>query len=555
MYYFIKKKRLTKFISVILAFVMLCGTSVPVYAASAKTVTIRLKVKSGDDIANKFNKASDKARHNKSGKKYVIIVPKGTYKLGSQIRLYSNTTANFTGCTIVHKTTSSTMLRLGRKSSDWEKYNGGKGHPGYTGFKNIKIIGGTFDGNGLKKAIMRFGHSKNITISGTTFKNVKESHFVEFGACAGVVVKNCKFLDYKGDFSGHKNVEALQFDALISDHFSAYTPNADETPCKNVTVTNCEFKNLQRGLGTHTGVANSYFNNMKFTNNKFENITGYAIVTTNYAKSKISGNTIRNCGAGIMFRTSEMSHSNFYESKKHSSYRSKYYNLESVICQNDISLTNGYKVNYKNKAYGIQLFGEKLTKKVGNVPAGDFRCAGVQVNDNKITLNTTGFGIYVKGGMENNIYNNTVITNVTMKGVYAGTVGIRLKQSSYNIVKKNIVKNVTKKGYDKGMNGIAVLNSSSKNKIYTNRVYNVRNDGIHIEKSKNNKFAKNRISNSKNCGIGIYSAQNTVLIENVIDKSKKYGIYTSTDAAKSIYKDENNKITNSGTADRNWVKK
>ena len=98
---------------------------------------------------------------------------------------------------------------------------------------------------------------------------------------------NCNFNNFKGDFANKTNIEALQFDALAGDHFSSFNPDNDETPSKNVTIKNSSFKNLQRGLGTHTGIANSYFENFTIINNTFENITGYAIIATNYKNANI----------------------------------------------------------------------------------------------------------------------------------------------------------------------------------------------------------------------------------------------------------------------------
>ena len=543
------KKYISEIIAILTSLVMVFNV-MSVFAAS-NTVTIKLKVKSGEEISAKFNAASDKARYNKAGKYYKIVVPKGKYKLSSQIRLYSNTTAVFTGAVIVHKNASSTMLRLGRKSADWDNYNKGKGRPGYSGFKNIKIIGGTFDGGGLKSAIMRFGHSKNITISGTTFKNVKNSHFVEFGACSGVKVTKCKFIDFVGDYSQTKNIEALQIDALAGDHFSAYNPNKDETPCKNFTVSSCVFKNLERGLGTHTGVANSYFTNMVFENNTFENITGYAIVTTNYANSRISGNVIKNCGSGIHFRTCEISHTNFYASKYHSNKRAAYYKLNTKINNNKITITKGYKVGYKYVGCGVSLFGEKLAKKTGNTPAGDFRCAGVAVDNNTIVLKATGYGIYTAGAAENSLKNNKVYLKIKKKGQSPNAMGIKLISSPKNTINNNTVTNKTETDYDLGSHGINIYSSGS-NTVSSNTVTGLKKDGIHIEKSNSTIVSSNTVTSSSNNGIGLYSSKNTSLTGNTITSSGKYGMYSSYEKSKAIKVDKNNKITKSGKAKRSW---
>lgn len=548
------RRKISKALAVLLSLIMALS-SFAAYAES-DTEIINLDVKSGDDIAEKFNKAADKARYSDGSKMYKIIVPKGKYSVSTQIRLYSNTTVDFTGSVIEHTTNDYFMLRLGRKGADWDNYNGGKGRPEYSGFSNIHIIGGTFDGCGKQAELMRFGHSKNISITGAHFRNVKNTHFVEIGACSGVEVTNCTFSDFAGDYNYSRNSEALQFDALADSHFSGYNPNQDETPCENVRVENCVFKNLQRGLGTHSGVVNTYFDNMVYKNNYFENITGYAIAATNYRNSTISGNTVKNSGSGIIFRTTDISHTNVYASKYRNSYSSKYTKLNSKICWNTVYVTSGYKVKYRNNAYGIQVLGEKLSKKVGNMPAGDYRCAGVTVNNNNITMYCTGFGIYVKGAMENSIFNNYISLMMAQKGTYSTGVGIRLKASGYNYVGTNTVNNITKRGYDKGLCGIILYYGSGSNTIYKNKILRAKLDGIHIDTSSNkNKISYNSIGKSGRCGIAIFKCKKIYMLGNYIANSGKFGIYSSTNKKKSVGSDKGNKVLKSGKLNRSWDKK
>lgn len=503
--------------------------------AEVVTKKITLQVKDGSDITTAWNNATKEAKNDTSGKIYEINIPKGSYTTSDQLKIWGNTHIKMNGATITNKSGAYTMLRLGNKS-DYDTANNGKGFPGYGVYSNITIEGGTFNGGGHDEALMRFGHASNITLKNMTFTNVGNAHFVEFGAVKDVLVDNCKFTDFKGDFANKTNMEALQFDALAGDHFGSFNPDNDETPSKNITVRNSTFKNLQRGVGTHTGVVNSYFENIKFINNTFENITGYAIIATNYKNADISNNTIKNCGAGIMFRTSEKDHSNFYASKIHSNTHKSYINMNSKITNNKITISNGYKKEYTNNSYGIALYGEKLSKKVGTVPAGDFRVSGLTVTNNTITMNTNGYGIWLEGAVKNTISKNKITTKLTKfksgktsKKEASKTDpldGIRLASSTSNKILSNTITNTTSSANAKTseINGITLNTNSSSNTIEKNTINTPGKDGIFIEKSNANTIKSNTINSPKRHGINISSANENTVNLNKISSSKEFGI-------------------------------
>ena len=505
------------------------------------TYVVRLNV-TGGDFATVFNQATDLMRESATAKieKLRIEVPAGTYDVKNELRLYENTSVIFNGVTLRHVNGDTTLLRLGRKSADWDNYNNGKGRPGYSGFSNIYIEGGSFNGCGYSAALMRFGHSKNITIKNASFSNVKNAHMLEFGACDGVTLDNCRFMDFKGDWGSATNYEAVQFDALAGNHFSAYNPINDETPCKNVTVKNCYFKNLERGLGTHTGIVNSYFTNMTYQNNTFENITGYAIIATNYKDSLISGNTIKNCGAGIYFRTMESGHNQFYASKTHSNSHSKLVGMNTKIVWNTINVTSGYATTFRNVSYGIQLYGEKLNKAAGYVTAGDFRCSGVTVMNNTVNLYTTGYAIWLNGTTYTNVRNNTVNCNIVKKGKGGTGDGVRLQLSVSNTISGNKINNWTKKGYDGSMCGIVLISSSTYNTITYNTISKTKKDGIQLTKSASCNASYNTISNAKRNGIAVYNSKKTTIIGNKISNCKRYGVFAN--KKKLVKKFSKNKI-------------
>lgn len=209
---------------------------VQVQAASMQDVEWDTSV----DFEKAFQKALDTARYSKGGNTiYRIKIPAGTYKAGSSFNVYSNTYIDMEGVTLV-RTSSASMFRFGRSADV-------TGISGYTGFENITFHGGTIDGQGAEhpnytSTLIRFAHSQNVTLENMVLKNTSNSHHIEFAASQNVTINNCVFSDYHG--KNTSNNEAVQIETLHKKHFGSYG-KYDETPNKNVTVTNCTFQNVQ----------------------------------------------------------------------------------------------------------------------------------------------------------------------------------------------------------------------------------------------------------------------------------------------------------------------
>lgn len=486
-----------------------------------------------------FNYYTKMARDDYQDRLYKIYIPEGEYHATDQLKVYRNVHIIMDNAVIV-RDNSYNMLRLGDKST-YDSANSGAGFGGYGVYSNITIEGGTFDGNNESQAIIRMGHASNITLKNVTFKNVTNTHFVEFGAVKDVTITGCTFTDFKGDFDSKTNYEALQFDALSHDHFGSFNPANDETPSINVLVENNTFRNLQRGVGTHTGIVNSYFDNIVIRNNTFENITGYAVMATNYTNSDISNNNMTNVGAGIMMRTVENAHKNFYASAFNSNARDKYYYLNNTISNNVINVSVGYKANYGNVSYGIQLYGENLSSAAGTVPKGDFRVSGVTINNNTINLNTLGYGIWLQGAIKNYINENNITVDILKKKSAGGNGdGIRIVNGTNIEVNDNTIVNNTTTGYDANMNGITANSKSKEIKLNNNVIKKARKYAIFLESTKNNSVKNNTINKVYKDGINLSSTKSTVIEGNTITKANRDGIRLSKSTSNTI---KNNTIT------------
>ena len=382
-----------------------------VHAASYQDVELDSKY----DFEKAFQKALDVARDSEDKNTiYRIKIPAGTYKAGSCFNVYSNTYIDMEGVTLI-RTSGSSMFRFGR-SEDVKKISG------YTGFKNITFHGGTIDGqgaqHGYKSTLLRFAHASDVTIENMTLTNTYSSHSIEFAAAQNVTINNCVFSDYHG--KADSNNEAIQVETLQRDHFASYG-KYDETPNRNITITNCTFKNVQRGVGTHAAIVGCYHSNIRIENNKFINIPGYAIIATNYINSSIKNNEITD--------------------KK-----------------------------YKNVNYGIQLLGEYRSKKKGNIPKGDYRVYGVQVYGNEITLKNASYGIWLNGTGKIRVNNNVINMQVPKKASgKSGGTAVRVISSKGSRINGNTIINTSKNKNKKLYRGIELIGkkagSASGNKF------------------------------------------------------------------------------------------
>lgn len=515
--------------------------------ANAETKTINITITKPQDAGKEIQDCLDQAKEDATGNtKYVFNFPAGEYILSDTLlKVYSYSTLNMTGCTLkrvgVDKGTDKkwkSMLRIGNATGEEEGDPSDLGAYGYNGYHDITINGGTFDGNGTAAAaanagsssMLRFGHGSNLTFNNVTFKNIYDNHHIEFAACKGITIKNCVFEGFvpKKGKTGTKavnyaNNEALQFDIMHNkSHFTKY-PYYDDTPCKDIIVDGCTFTNLQRGLGTHSAVAGSYFTNISFTNNTFTNISGYAITATNFKNAVIKGNNISDCGAGIIFRSMVQSHDTFY-SPLSGSFTVDH-DAASVIENNTIKLTDKKYTNAN--PYGILLYGEVVKKDIPNddgkdkVPAGDYTLYGVKVNNNTITMKNGGYGIWLQSTNTCDVTNNAVTMDVPASASGKGNCdptrlvkskNINIKNNSF-VIKKNNKK--TKKAC-----GIVVTTNSSAT-IESNTIKNAPKDGIFVVTSSSATVKKNTINKTGRYGLNVCEKSKATSIKNKFKKCKK----------------------------------
>ena len=270
--------------------------SVEVTITDASGKTVSTQAVSTDAAGSGLQKIFDYIRDNASADNIMTVkLPAGTYSVEKTVDIYSNTTLDLSAGVTLKRTGTSSLIRFGRSDEMTS---------GYDGFKNISIVGSassyaTLDGNAVSTSIVRFAHADNVKMQYIKFTNVTAAHHMEFAGSKNVVIDHCKFDGFKAKSSDDTtNYEAIQLDILNETHFGNYG-NYDNTVCKDITISNNTFENVNRGVGSHSGEIGRYFTGVTISGNTFKNVTGYAIVTTNYIGAKITDNKIENCGAGI----------------------------------------------------------------------------------------------------------------------------------------------------------------------------------------------------------------------------------------------------------------
>lgn len=486
-----------------------------------------------------FQKAFDFIQEqNKKGNQaiYTVSVPAGTYSIDAPLYLYSNThLALAPGAVMKNTGIGTSLLRLGR---DGEIYSG------TSGFRNITIEGGTWtaefrDGSSL----LRMAHGKNIVIKNAVFQDVKNEHHIEAAGIDGFTVTGCTFSGYvKTIESDELLMEALEIDIMGGEKFFPGYEKYDYTPMTNVTVSNNVFKNLFRGVGTHSLVRGSYFENIKVQNNRFENIADYAVLATNYRNSSIAGNTMVNVGAGIYFCNVQTL------GRMVTPTPALKFNTDSQsrIEKNTITLK---AVNQTVNRCGIRAEGDE----------GNYIIRSLTITGNTINASTGGHGILGSYIKDCTISGNAVTGKNTLSKAYKG---IRLTYSANVPISGNTVKNMSDHGItvtDKSQScpisknnvsgskgaGIIVTEGSKGCSISGNQISSNKKNGIFVSGGGSSGISGNRVSSNKGTGISVSGSSTPVAVsKNTVEKNSKYGISIGKGTGYSVA--DNGKISENG---------
>lgn len=473
-----------KLFSFILSFLMCISfICVNAYADEASYVLIKITQEEMDnDAFYAIESALKEAKNNASDNyKYKIIVPSGKYTLTSGLHIYSNTILVLQNDTVLKRGfDSGNMIKAGIKDEINSKYKG---------YKDITIQGGIWDSLNIgESCAMRFAHCTNLTLKNVTVKNVRNAHHIETAAVNGLYITDCIFNGYER--TKNTSGEAVQLDIIHNpNHFPDYG-EYDDTPCKNVYIKGCQFKNVFSGVGTRSGVIGSYFDNIQILSNTFSNIDDKAISCFNYKNCKIKNNTIKNATVGIFFEyfpvknlTEKLYMPNDANKKIKMNKASN-----TIISNNEIVVK---KRSSYNDSCGITVFGSELKNEDAQkykLAAGKYYIYDINISKNKITTKSSESRGMILGGVKNSkISSNDIVCKAASK---SGINGINLTQCTNNLIYKNNING-------KFSNAVSVYNQSKKIELKANSIKGVSAYGIYVSSDSSAQvYSTNKISAS-----------------------------------------------------------
>lgn len=234
----------------------------------------------------------------------INFVAGATYYIDGTINLFDDVTINAHGATIKQVTNGKPIFINAHFIGSNNVFNmKPKSVKGYNRCKNISINGGTYITTGkpdpkAKKSkygkykhgysCFLFMHAQNVHIDGATLVNNYNGHFIEF---AGVKNSSITNVTIKGKYTGDSTNEAIQLDTNYNKANSPTGAPYDGTPCKNITIQNCNINvsKMSVGIGTNYQCKKTS-SNIKILNNKIK-VKKYAVALYKCKNITVKGNT------------------------------------------------------------------------------------------------------------------------------------------------------------------------------------------------------------------------------------------------------------------------
>ncbi|MEV8015651.1 glycosyl hydrolase family 28-related protein [Streptomyces sp. NPDC086554] len=183
-----------------------------------------------------------------------------------------------------------------------QNFDGTESNAGYAGHSNIRISGGTWDGNAPDKVdagnMFAFAHAKNITLENVRVIDQPNNHAVELNAIDGARVVTCRFEGSVPKPGSPQTTEAIQIDGAFGDVGLEGGLPYDNTFSQNIVVEKCYTsaspKNGAWGalVGSHAGVAGGQYRRIIVVNNTIDDTLVYGIHAYDWYESQIANNTI-----------------------------------------------------------------------------------------------------------------------------------------------------------------------------------------------------------------------------------------------------------------------
>ncbi|QTU64211.1 right-handed parallel beta-helix repeat-containing protein [Streptomyces scabiei] len=239
-----------------------------------------------------------------------VIVPPGTYDASSlPLRIYRNTRLTLCDGAVIRRAGTGTMLLNGDASQSLG---------GYTGHGSIVIEGGVWDARATtyptSAMALSIGHAEGVIIRDTVIRDVCGYHGIELNAVKNARLTNVRGLGYL-DPGGRDFSEFIQPDlAKGSAYFGGFGPY-DDTPCVDIVIENCHVgpsgtpgtTSWPRGVGSHSASPDKPHTGIVIRDLYCDSLTQWAVGGYTWQDSRVSGLTLKACGAGVRMRTLDSS--------------------------------------------------------------------------------------------------------------------------------------------------------------------------------------------------------------------------------------------------------
>lgn len=238
-------------------------------AATFKVIKVS-QIQGQKGIQDALDEAKDYATEERP---YRIELEDGEYWLDSALHIYSNTYLDAGNAELIpySNAANDNLLKVGAYSElSTTRYDMASGFE----YENITIDGGKWNKNFNGGTTMKAAHAKNFTVKNAELCNTVDGHLMETAAIDGLTVSNCYFHDAT-ESRGDQGGECIQIDILVKGHFNGYFHLDDERDyvSRNISVSNCTFRNVVRAVGAHTGVYGIPFDNVAIINNTLEDVS------------------------------------------------------------------------------------------------------------------------------------------------------------------------------------------------------------------------------------------------------------------------------------------
>ena len=530
-----KKQGLLLLATVFMVLVMCCCKKERMVQAAEREVTV-----SSGCSADEIQAALDE---NAGGQyeKLTVKIPAGTYRLDTTLYIYSNTTIEADKDAILKKMDN----HNGKESYGPMLENiiwNDKG--GYGNCHDIAIIGGVWDSievmkNSVGTESFRFIHCDAVTIKDAVICNVPDgSHLIVLAGTSNVLINNCEFYGY-GSGATKEHKEAVQLDVV---HDSVIVPTMqedlvkwDDLPCKNVTISNCNFHDFSRAIGSHTAVKGVLHEGIEISGNTITNMSDTAIKLFNYKDTLVENNIITNCVEGVLVYTDMKGLTSKDYMEPLSGQAAKLpgdYNI--VISKNEfkkmkmsgddwgdavrimgssklpiagVTVINNFIEDmerygvYATEATDVKMIANRLKdiEKVGLYATTN--CKKVTISRNRVQ-NCGGYGIFLGNSLGGSIYGNTVKEAGLKDGEQIHGIYV-YKCSGTGRTDAVFINKNTVEGNDRaGSQGIKVSTSDYVS-VTGNVVRRTKDRGIYVYSCKDAEVEKNQITEAGKKGTGV----------------------------------------------------